>query len=40
MKEIESIFISNDILGEEGEVIPIIADGDDKDLENVEVPES
>lgn len=40
MKEISSIFISDEIIANEGEIIPIIADGDDKDLENVEVAES
>ena len=39
-KEITSILISDGSLDGDGEIIPIIADGDDNELENVEVPDT
>ncbi len=39
-KEITSILISDGVVDGEGEIIPIIADGDDSELENVDVPDT
>lgn len=40
MKDLTEIVISDGVIDEEGEIIPIIADGDDAELENVDVPET